>query len=987
MPADFARVKELFLAATELPAAERNAYLDRACGDDAALRRRIEAMLHSHEDSGELLSRTPGALLAEGAVTEAEGTAGGSDPPAVAALPGGPGGDGLQDLAFLAASATPEHLGRLGPYEVQEVVGRGGFGTVLKAFDERLHRVVAIKVLAPAYAAVASARKRFVREARAAAAVKDEHVVAIHDIHEDAQPPYLVMEFIAGVSLQDKIDRHGTLSVPEVLRVGMQIAEGLAAAHRQGLVHRDIKPANILLENGVERVKLTDFGLARAVDDASLTQSGTVAGTPMYMSPEQADGRAVDGRSDLFSLGSVLYALCTGHPPFRAAGTHAVLKRVTEASPRPVREVNADVPDWLAAIIAKLHAKSPEERFQSAREVADLLGQRLADVQAGRAVPAEPRGAAEMAEPRAARARTAGRWKPGVAGAALWLGGGLAVALVLLAVAVANQWGHDDADRGPDGRPDGRPDGAPAVAPGRAAPPPAIVPFDADQARQSQDAWAAHLGVPVETAGVTGMAMVLIPPGEFFMGSSQAQADQMAAEIKAEGMPPIWIAGLKWEYPRQRVRLTRPFRVSRHEVTVAQFRQFVEATGYRTDAEKGGTGGRVHGPGGEIKDDPTTSWRRPDAWPNDDHYPVLQVSWNDACAFCRWLSQKDGRAYRLPTEAEWEFACRAGSAGRYSFGDDPFRQAQYAVFFANHPEKVGARKPNGFGLRDMEGNAWEWCADWMSERYGTEPVTDPRGPDQGTKRVIRGGSYNGFALASRCAIRWGYPPDWRDTGLGFRVAVDEPPAGAAPPPAPPPGPAEKEKWVQLFDGERFGGKAGWKVIGSQPGNWFVSDGRMIGTGGPKPIFTFDRTYADFHLRVEGDISVGADVGIFFRLDNPAPSFFHDYFHGYGVRITAPDVKGKPGTIFAGLKAPVHNGKDVRLEPGETFTVEVIAKGNRLVVKVNGETTADVTDPDNAHRAGYFGVRLFNTSTLLRVRRFEVMDLSVTAAETPAGAAK
>src|SRR5207245_7566954 len=132
---------------------------------------------------------------------------------------------------------------------------------------------------------------------------------------------------IDGISLQEKLDKQGALGVKETLRIGMQVAEGLAAAHKQGLMHRDIKPANILLENGVERVKITDFGLARSVDDASVTQSGTVAGTPLYMSPEQAEGLALDHRSDLFSLGTVLYVMCTGRPPFRASGTMAVLKR------------------------------------------------------------------------------------------------------------------------------------------------------------------------------------------------------------------------------------------------------------------------------------------------------------------------------------------------------------------------------------------------------------------------------------------------------------------------------------------------------------------------------------------------------------------------------------------------------------------------------------------------------------------------------------
>jgi serine/threonine protein kinase len=291
------------------------------------------------------------------------------------------------DLSFLSPSEKPGQLGRLGPYEVLEVIGRGGMGVVLKAFDPSLQRVVAIKVLAPHLAASGTARRRFTREARAAAAVSHDHVVTIFAVEENHRPPYLVMQYVAGRSLQQRLDESGPLELKEILRIGMQTAAGLAAAHAQGLVHRDIKPANILLENGLDRVKITDFGLARAADDASLTQSGVVPGTPQYMAPEQARGEALDHRADLFSLGSTLYAMATGRPPFRASSTLAVLRRVADDTPRPVREVNPDVPAWLAAIIEKLHAKSPAQRFQSAAEVAELLGQHLAQVQQ----PASPR--------------------------------------------------------------------------------------------------------------------------------------------------------------------------------------------------------------------------------------------------------------------------------------------------------------------------------------------------------------------------------------------------------------------------------------------------------------------------------------------------------------------------------------------------------------------------------------------------------------------
>jgi serine/threonine protein kinase len=291
-----------------------------------------------------------------------------------------PGQPDIGVLEFLAPSDWPDSLGRMGTYEIKGVLGRGGMGVVLKAFDPALHRNVAIKVLSASLATSGAARRRFLREARAAAAVAHEHVVAVHAVVESAGLPFLVMEYVPGRSLQDRLDKDGPLALPEILRIGMQTAAGLAAAHAQGLVHRDVKPANILLENGVERVRLTDFGLARAAADAAVTQSGVVAGTPHYMAPEQARAEAIDHRADLFSLGSTLYAMCTGHPPFRADSAVAVLRRVSDDEPRPVREINPDLPDWLETIIARLHAKSPGDRFASAAVVADLLSRCLAHV-------------------------------------------------------------------------------------------------------------------------------------------------------------------------------------------------------------------------------------------------------------------------------------------------------------------------------------------------------------------------------------------------------------------------------------------------------------------------------------------------------------------------------------------------------------------------------------------------------------------------------
>ena len=287
-------------------------------------------------------------------------------------------------LDSLTPTDDPDMLGRLGAYEVSGVVGVGGMGVVLKAFDRSRDRMVAIKVLTPHLACSGAARRRFAREAKAAAAILHPNVVAIHGVSagDDGKSlPYLVMPYLRGHSLQTRLDANGPLSTIEVLRVSLQVAQGLAAAHSQGLVHRDIKPANILLEEGIERVSITDFGLARTADDVTLTRSGVIAGTPQYMSPEQARGEVTDARSDLFSLGSVMYAMCTGHAPFRAESCYGILRRITDDTPRPIRQVNPEIPDWLCRLVERLHEKSSEDRYPTAATVAETLHQCLTHVQ------------------------------------------------------------------------------------------------------------------------------------------------------------------------------------------------------------------------------------------------------------------------------------------------------------------------------------------------------------------------------------------------------------------------------------------------------------------------------------------------------------------------------------------------------------------------------------------------------------------------------
>jgi formylglycine-generating enzyme required for sulfatase activity len=700
--------EQVFLKALELTApAERAAYLDRVCGGDAEFRRQIEELLAAHFKTGAFLDEPACRQLAAGSATPQ------ANPAGDASAGEKKSAEEPDDLHFLQPSTRPDALGRIGHYEVLQVLGRGGFGIVFRAFDDVLQRVVALKVLAPALAATSPARKRFLREARSSAQVRHENVVQVYAVEE--QPlPYLVMEFIPGETLQQRLDRTGPLEVPEIVRLGRQIAEGLAAAHATDLIHRDIKPGNVLIEGGHQRVKVTDFGLARTADDASLTQSSVLAGTPLYMAPEQAKGEKLDHRADLFSLGSVLYVMATGRPPFRAATTYAVLKRVAEDDPRPIREVIPELPQWLADVIGKLHAKNPDDRFQSAREVADVL----ADCEDQLRANAEVKDFSRIAQGKPGAGRS-GKWK--------WVAAALLLPVLALAVTEitgVTHWLHQKGD--------------------------------GDSSR----------GLSADFTNTLGMKFKLIPAGTFTMGSPREEIERCLKEFtpgsqkfqdlrkRHEGA--FERERLPAEGPEHEVEITRPFYMGVTEVTVGQFRQFVEEKNY------------------DVGDD---GWKKPGPDQLDD-YPVVFVSWNNAVDFCTWLSAKEGKKYRLPTEAEWEYCCRAGRpATRYCFGNKDEQLEDYAWYKDNSDgrlHRVGKLKANAWGLHDMHGNAWEWCQDnYDPNYYKNSPVKDPPG-GAGDERVLRGGSWYWSPEFCRCAFRQFVAPGLRYSDSGFRVLLVAP---------------------------------------------------------------------------------------------------------------------------------------------------------------------------------------------------------------------
>jgi phosphate transport system substrate-binding protein len=279
-----------------------------------------------------------------------------------------------ESFDFLAPPSGADGLGWLAHYRVISLLGSGGMGLVFQAEDITLQRTVALKVLRPELAKDQAVRERFLREARATAAIKSDYIVTIHQVDQTCDLPFLAMELLEGQSLEDWLDQGKRPDIATAIRVGREIALGLVAAHERGLIHRDIKPANVFLEKPTGRVKIVDFGLARPVHETSgVTEAGTILGTPAYMAPEQADGGNVSERSDLFSLGCVLYRLLANEKPFGGSTTMAILKAIALKEPKPLRDVNPLVPPALADLVNRLLAKDPNARPVSARAVADDL--------------------------------------------------------------------------------------------------------------------------------------------------------------------------------------------------------------------------------------------------------------------------------------------------------------------------------------------------------------------------------------------------------------------------------------------------------------------------------------------------------------------------------------------------------------------------------------------------------------------------------------
>jgi formylglycine-generating enzyme required for sulfatase activity/aminoglycoside phosphotransferase (APT) family kinase protein len=688
-------------------------------------------------------------------------------------------------------------------------------GVVFLAEHQRMGRQVALKVLPPAAMRDHTAVERFHREVRALAALTHPNIITAHDADEARGLHFFVMEYVEGEDLAALVKRRGALPVAQALNYVVQAARALEYAHKKGLVHRDVKPSNLLVDAD-GKVKLLDLGLARFTDQEEgvgqdLTGAG-VFGTPDYMAPEQAERtKSADARSDIYSLGATLFHLLAGRTMYEG---ESVLERVLAHINQPIpslREANGEVTEPLERVFRKMVAKKPEQRYQTVgellRDLKPLLPKAIEEEEP-RIKPDAPRVAAGEATIVAAGLLGLGNGPRPWNNRTLVAAGGVAAVLLFGVWLVFRDKGGKEVARvavtpgqelkfkaSPETTMsvEQTPDGSAAAGKGEVGEPPTVRigvepkvaeadtgksttaaatpmpettktnplpvaaavpiaakmveappmtpkpepvakaeplvwPFDESAAKAGQAAWAKSLGKAVVEKNSIDMELVVIPPGTFTMGSPADEKDRSPDEDQVD------------------VTLTKAFQMSRTEVTQGQWKAVMGTEPWQGEAVAG-----------EFSDSPAT-----------------YVNWADAVSFCEKLSAREGQVYRLPTEAEWEWACRAGTKTAWSFGGSEGELGQYAWFAGNTGEiykvpRVGQKLSNGFGLSDMHGNVWEWCGDLYGKTLagGSNPV----GASSGSFRVVRGGSWD-YALAScRSAGRISIAPSYRGFALGFRPVL------------------------------------------------------------------------------------------------------------------------------------------------------------------------------------------------------------------------
>ena len=541
-------------------------------------------------------------------------------------------------------------------------LGRGGMGEVyLVERDSGFNREqLALKTILPEQMGNEGAIERFKREVATLLRLKHENIVQLRDFRLYRGYYYFLMEYIEGVTLQERVAKRGVFSASEALNVFVPLAQALDYAHGKGVIHRDLKPSNIMLgSNGT--VYLLDFGIARHQESEHTTTRRMGPGTWEYMSPEQFDDDEASASMDVYGLGATIYYALTGNHPFDATSIRKLLSQKDKGCPDVSRLLLPD--EVTEGLEMSLHPE-PGSRPKSCGELIALM-----------------RGVGKKKE----QAPT----PP------------------------------------PKPTPPTTPTATERVVPVAREP---VVPAEVKPAvKPAPPSGSKSLVLPSEFTNSLGMEFRLIEPGTFMMGSPENEAGRYEDETQ------------------HRVTLTKPYYLGVYEVTQDEYERLM---GINPSNFKG---------------------RR---------NPVESISYDNAIAFIKRLNdlpeeKAAGRVYRLPTEAEWEYACRAGSSTAYCFGDDETRLGEYAWYYKNSGETthpVGEKRPNGWGLYDMHGNVWEWCNDWYGD-YPSGSVTDPTGASSGSVRVCRGGGWDYEAARCRSATRFGDDPSGRCSSLGFRLVL------------------------------------------------------------------------------------------------------------------------------------------------------------------------------------------------------------------------
>ena len=610
---------------------------------------------------------------------------------------------------------------RIGDYEIISSLGRGGFGSVYKARAVN-GNLVALKVLNPQVLDNQKVVKKFFHEAMILAKLDHPNICRLIEFFPDAQNYAIVMEYVEGTELKELLQQQpdGLLPFDKAFRIAKQSLAAFQYAHENGILHRDIKPANIMI-NKEGNIKIMDFGIAKVAGAATHDTAASMLSIH-YTPPERFDpSRVVDTRSDIYALGLVFYELFAGRRPFDVDETSQIMFWHLNEIPEPPEAFVGGLPQDVSLAIQKALEKDPDDRFQDFKEFSDAMGSGTPGVDYSSSLDettaSEQTIVTSLVEPAEMKKKAK---KKKAEGMPLALIAGIPAALAVLLI--GGFFAYQMFLKGP-------------AIPGTAQQETVNIEYKGGVPNSK--------GYPEITHEKDNSIMIYIPAGEFTMGSDIYSFEQPVQQISLDA-----------------------YLIDKYLITNRQFKQFVDETGYQTDAEKNGSGEVWTGK--RWRNDQNAIWKMPDGSTSiegKEDYPVSQISHNDAIAYCEWAGKE------LPTEAQWEMAARGPGSGIYPWGnsnpDDTI--ANYFDSFIQETTPV-AKYEKGqsyYGAFDMAGNLYQWCKDWYTP--GAERKTDnPTGPDQGTERVLKGGSYSESMDSLRSAYRISADPAASKAIYGFR---------------------------------------------------------------------------------------------------------------------------------------------------------------------------------------------------------------------------